>query len=451
MKRWLVTAAAALIPAAAFAQDQAEILKKIEAMQKQIAEQQVAIEALKAQLAVPAKAVTGPTEVAASPASLLALGTNIDGLKLRGDMRLRYEYRNLKDDTPGASDRRQKSRFRTRFRLGGVWQNSAENWEIGAGLATGEYDQDGGNHAGGTSSNDSWNESGVWETGDIGIDYAYAKHSWDCTSLTLGQQKNPFESTFIMFDGDLRPTGLTGAFDSGPVFATAGYYNLRSDVNVAGSTEDSNATLLAAQVGGKLDGEGVNGLLALGYYLYDDEATEYAFGGEGVQNNDWDDYQFKLLDLYGEIGVEMEAAKAKLYGECVVNTGANDGGAAFGNTLTQLGQPLPGNLPANYDADSNDTAWVLGGEVKAAGVKLSYAYARIEGDSVPLFQVDSDFGDGLNARTNVKGHKLGLSYGISKHCSLGATAFFVEDLETRSGANADDKKEHYQLDLKYKF
>jgi uncharacterized coiled-coil protein SlyX len=81
----------------------------------------------------------------------LTLGKGIDGLKLTGDLRVRYEQRNRelegKDDVAkGDGDR---TRFRSRLRAGGIWTNTTEDWEVGAGLATGEKNDD-------RSTNDTW-------------------------------------------------------------------------------------------------------------------------------------------------------------------------------------------------------------------------------------------------------------------------------------------------------
>jgi hypothetical protein len=127
MKKWIALAAS-LAVSAAYADGNADVLKKIEAMQQQIQAQQEMINQLRSELDVQQKTTTEIVKqevesavsegLAQSGGSPLSLGKNIDGLTLKGDLRLRYEYRNLDYDESG--DKREKSRLRHRVRLGGV-------------------------------------------------------------------------------------------------------------------------------------------------------------------------------------------------------------------------------------------------------------------------------------------------------------------------------------------
>jgi hypothetical protein len=40
----------------------------------------------------------------------------------------------------------------------------------------------------------------------------------DQLSFIVGQQKNPFETSWLLWDGDVRPTGFTGKADFGKIF-----------------------------------------------------------------------------------------------------------------------------------------------------------------------------------------------------------------------------------------
>jgi hypothetical protein len=462
MKKFCSALLCAVVPVAVSAGDltNAEILKRIEEMQTQIRQQQVVIDRLKGQLdrdkAASDEAVTeivrkevdaavekGLAQVKQGPT--LSLGKNIDGLKLKGDLRLRYERREETNDEKSGSDKekREKDRFRTRFRLGFVWNNSTEEWEIGAGLASGSDS--------GKSTNDSWNKSSVWETGDIRLDYAYAKHRWDTMSLTLGQQKNPFETTFIMFDGDLRPTGATLEYTpaDSPVFVTAGIYNIRGDSYADGDNDQSLANMYAAQVGLKGGTEAVQYLLALACYNYDSETTEYF--SEAMDDAG---YEWQIADIYGHVTTKVGDVGLKLYGQYAVNLGVESDGGTVGQaiTLNPDGKPYGKAPSASYDAEDEDQAWVVGIEAKYQKMKLSYAYAHIEGDAIPLFVSDSDFGaaiPGGDNSINVEGHKFGLSYSVTKNFSVGGTVFLTELIDEKS--SSDLSGQLCQLDLKYKF
>ena len=117
--------------------------------------------------------------------SLLTLGSNVENLTFKGDLRVRWENADWDDNSNADANGKagkQQDRFRQRFRLGMLWKTN-EGWEIGAGLATG------GSSA--ISSNDTLSESSAFETGNINLDYAYAKHKFDGgSSVTLGQHKN---------------------------------------------------------------------------------------------------------------------------------------------------------------------------------------------------------------------------------------------------------------------
>lgn len=440
MKKWIALAAS-LAVSAAHADGNDEILRKIESMQQQMQAQQQMIAQLRTQLEEQRKTTTEivkqevDSAVSKRPAptgSTISLGKGIDGLTLKGDLRLRYEWRGLDADSGG--DTVQKTRFRHRVRLGGVWKNTSEDWEVGLGIEAGS--------SSGKSANDSWNASSVWESGDLFMDYAYAKHVFGDSgfSATFGQQKNPWECTFLTFDGDLRPTGATLAYSKDMLFATLGAYNLRSDSKVSGSTDPSLANMYGGQLGMNYKTDRLNAMLALGYFYYDSETAQYAISSTA------DGYNYQIGTLYGELGTKAGAVDLKAIGEFAMNFGADDAvnqGVLYGKAPAGL---------ANYSPEDNDMAWTLGIEAKYDKFKASYAYAYIEGDSIPWFVSDSDFGaavPGGDNSVNVQGHKLGLAYAVSKNCSVGATAFFTELIEAPS--NGDDKGTLYQFDLSYKF
>ena len=453
-KRWITAAACAALPAALAAEpSNADVLRQLQALQQQVQQQQAVIDSLKGQLqgTTPAPAPSQAelsalvkqevkTAMEGKGGPGITLGKGIDGLRITGDLRLRYEYASVDGDPENPSSSRQgdtraHDRFRHRARLGGIWSNTAENWEVGLGM---EYGSGSGN-----SANDSWNKSSTWESGDVYLDYAYAKHKFTDDlaglTLTLGQHKNPFLATFALFDGDLRPTGLTLQYDKCAFFGTAGAYNLRSDSKVSGSEDESTADLLAAQLGLKWSKDDHHAKVAAGLYAGDSETSEYAFG-EGN-----DDYAFTIAQLYAEAGTKLGGqVDAKLFGEYLANLGVDD-------SFTQLSYAPGASFGQAYDAGANDAAWCLGTEFGWHRFKASYAYARIEGDSVPKFFADSDFGAGLpDGALNSQGHVISLAYALTKNCELRGTLFLVNPLEEDEGNDAMGVSQT-QLDVVYKF
>ncbi len=438
-KTLIVLGLGLLLSAAPLSAADEELLRKIEAMQQQIQAQQTMLNQLRQQMQEQQQ--TTPTVVkqevktqiderlSKSSAPLISLGKGIEGLSLVGDLRLRYEYADT--DRDSQSDANYKSRFRHRVRLGGVWKNPTEEWEVGLGLEAGSSD--------GTSANQSWNSGKVWESGSVYLDYAYAKHIFGDSglSLTIGQQKNPWKHSFLTFDGDLRPTGATLAYSDDLWFAALGAYNIRGDSKLSGHDNQSLANMFGGQAGLKFKGDALSGLLAAGFYHYDAETAKYQL------DRDADDYNYQIGTLYGELAGAIGDVQLKGLAEAAVNFGADND---FNQGIAT------GLAPDDYRAESNNLAWMIGFEAKRNNIKAKYSYARIEGDSVPWFTSDSDFGSAAlraSRSTNVCGHSLGLEYSFSKNFSMGATVMFTELIEAESGK--DNQGSLYQLDMVYKF
>jgi hypothetical protein len=389
-----------------------DILTRIETMQQQIEQQQQAIQALKGQLQQQQEE-TQASLAQMNQGSGLILGGNVDNLKFTGDLRIRNQYDVYEPDGMYDDDDMTADRWRYRLRLGFVWTNSTENFEIGAGIATGG--------AGKTSNstNATWNDSEEFEYDSLCLDYAYAKHTWGDFSVTAGQQINPYQSTFILWDGDLRPAGFTAAYEMGGMFATGGYYVAFQDPDGDWGYQRDAAEVLAAQVGYSLELEGMDAMIAAAYYHFDDQYSMRVVGA------DPEDLTYELADIMMSVSGKAGDVALKLYGEAIMNLGAEE---------------------SVMDDDEKDMAWVLGIEAKFAGLKLGYAYGLREYQSVPMALVDQDFAMAGDT-TNVEGHRICAGYDISKNCALGMQVFMTECEES----DYDDEWQTWQFDLKYKF
>ena len=356
----------------------------------------------------------------------------IDGLTLKGDARFRYERQERKR---GTNPEETRDRQRVRLRLGGVWANLDDNWEIGIGIATGNAES--------TSTNDTFSDNDVFESGDLRLDYAYARHSWEYLDLVIGQQKNPWKdtTTFIMWDGDIRPIGVTAKYAMEGLFATGGIY----DVFHFGRDE-ADALLFAGQLGYKLAVDDLEYIIALGYWWFNDATVDNGVpdntlppgvstdNAPGIPDGIDDDFDFNVGDIYSHVKMKRDGVEVRLYGHYLQNFGAE-------------GNPGSGQLGGNIDPEDNDQAYVFGVEGKVGDFKLGLAYARIESDSIYREIKDSDFGDtGGLTDTDVKGIKANVKYGFTKTMSLGLTYM---DLSEIDGTDRDG--ELYQLDLVYKF
>ena len=357
---------------------------------------------------------------------ILTLGPTIDGLDIRGDLRLRFERSEI-DEGPADGDEgdHSRERWRMRLRVGGTWKS--DGWEVGLGLATGGADA--------TSANQTFNDDGVFATNNIRLDYAYAKHSWGDLSLTVGQFKNPFKTTWIMWDGNVRPTGAVAQYRNQGFFLTVGGLN-----TIHNGTDQAEGYLIAGQVGYAGSYDQLDYMIATAFYHINKAAIDDK--SPALIDISEDDFAFEIWDVYGELSYTLHDVTIGLHGHLLKNLGADS--VSTGKSAQVK------HVPSDYQVDDNDMAWLLGGSVSYQRLTLNYDYARIEGDSSYTAVNASDFGApaGL-ASADVKGHKLSAAYTISANLTIQATAFIVSPIERHESAY--DTGHTYQLDAIWKF
>ena len=446
MKKLLVVAFAALLPVA-FADDvNTQILKQLDLLQKQVAQQQAEIQALKTQLnqaATPAavsqmidQAIEQKAVAEVKDTGLLTLGQDITNLKLTGDLLLRYQ-RSVLDVDNRFVNNADDDRFSTRFRLGLVWTNPSESWEVGAGLITGNNLNAAGVNP--VDHNSTWNNTVPFETSDLRLDYAYAKHTWDCVSFTIGQQKNPFKDIGILWDTDIRLTGASLAYDGGPVFGTLGIYDVfypgQAIVGGADSSLADHAMMYAGQFGVKAVQEDFDASLSAALYWFNDQATNLANSRGGLALDK--DHAFQVGSLLGDINGVFGDVKAGLYGQVWKNFGAT-------------GNKGQSQARGTVDPEDNDLGFVIGAKAGIGPVGVSYDYVRFEADSAPSLFKDGDFGAGCYGffrDIDVKGHRIMATYNLTKNCWLGGSLLLYDTIEKAQACDGT----LYQLDLNYRF
>lgn len=394
----------------------------------------------------------------------IQLGRGIDGLKLTGDLRVRYETRDRQvDQYPlnGATDK-DRTRLRERVRLGGVWTNKEEKREVGVGLATGNGRDQGLTTADGRSTDADWGRNGAFDHLEVWLDYAYAKHRWDLAgapvSLTLGQQKSPFVGSPLTWDPDLRPLGLSLQYgdprgkDYSGFFASGGAYELyylsNGTVIVGGDKQDGlrdNVFWFAAQTGYKTK----DWLVGAGYQKVTDAYRNVGagYGASQVPNNPdsrygYDTgYGYDIVDLYGEYGLKLAGTEIKPYGHLAYNLSA-DG---------------PKSQAPNAGATSPDTenlGWLLGLDLKYGPWSAGYAYAYVGADTVFGPLRDNTFGDTLGLTdTDIQGHILRAGYDVTKNLNLGAAYYIGQRINGGSSRreNTADSAKMLQLEATYTF
>ncbi len=331
----------------------------------------------------------------------------IENLDIKGDLRVRYDWQDNDDGKDDAKDR-----IRGRLRLGLIWHNPDENLKIAAGLATGGLT--------GNTTNSTYSNDQVFETGDIRLDYAYAEHKIDNFRFLAGQQKNPYYSTMALWDGDVRPAGFTGQIQLEPMFVTAGYYQVRY-------IDRDIARMLAAQAGVKIG----NILAAIAYYDVN-RVEEWIDDGD---NNLNDDYKYQIADFYTKCDFTVDKVKLSVHGEVFYNFGAD-------------GEKGEGVLGGDLDPEDENLGWLVGAKAKVDRFSLGVEYGQVEADACVQVLKDSDWGSGLGS-TDVEGWKVGAGYQLTKHCKFATTYFYTEPKERKDYKVKDVNR--VQVDLKYKF
>ena len=486
MKRFAITASAglflagALTAAAQEAPSPAELVKLIEKQNQMIEQLSTRIKdlegkttdtaALKKVLLETNDALAETNKKVDKADSKLILGSGIDGVKINGDLRARYEERNRNIQNQANGSDGDRSRMRGRLRLGGVWTNKAESWEVGVGLASG-------NDTAGRSTNQDWGVSAAGNPFDhtnVFFDYYYAKNTMmlDKTplSLTIGQQKSSFVNTIMNWDSDLRPLGFTlqygdpfGKEYSGP-FATAGLYMIRylsgGGTNVGNASDpnyiqkvDDNVWQTALQAGYAQKGDNVSWLAAGGFQYINNAYRNLGatIGPNSANPNNAvgkadTGYQYQIADLYGEVKTTAMGIDLKPYAHAAYNLGARGDKT---QALSQAG--LAGKMSPNQE----NLAWMIGVDGKRGKWNLGYGYAYIGADAVFGPLRDSDFGETAGLQdTDIQGHIIRLSYDVKKNLNVGATLFILQRINGGDAVARDgqaDSTNLVQVDAVYKF
>jgi len=327
----------------------------------------------------------------------------LEGIKFKGDFRFRQES----FDIDGQADRH-RSRLRSRVTL---LAPINEVVSVGFGLASGSSDP--------TSANQSL--GAVSSSKQINLDLAYV--NWNVpnsdVSVQVGKFKNPLKrvgGTGLLWDGDVRPEGVTASYKKGSLFATG----LGSWIDE--NKGDADLILLGGQIGStfKLENN-VSILFGLGYYnITASEGADSLFGVAANDNrldaNGGYLNGFQNIEGFAEIEIPTELGKVTLFADYV----------------------------QNLDADDFDTGYSLGAKVKASSWSFGWEYRDLEADAVFAAFSDSDF---LGGGTDGEGHILKTGYALSKKISL-SSALFLNDRNVDFGTEESFKR--LMLDISFK-
>ncbi len=342
-------------------------------------------------------------------------------VKLKGDVRLRYQHEDKEADSNPSRDR-----YRVRARVG-IVAKPADKWEAGIGAASGGSDP--------RSTNETLDNT--FETSDLRLDYAYAKYSpTKDISIVGGKFKNTIWSTKdLLWDGDINPEGISANFnfkinDNFKVFVTPGYYILDEY-----KTSKGDPSLMFVQPGIDLKAGSVGIKFAATYYNFrdvqgndfsEDTAGLYGAGSNTVNEDGNLVYDYDAIALDAEIGFKMPeqfgvVEYAKVFGQYVDSDAENE------NTGILYGFKFGSKKLKKIDS------W----EVKVN-------YRKLEKDAWVDFLPDSDFYGGA---TDVKGMEYELKLGLTKNLSFGLDYYHSKPIL----GNTDVKQDILQGDLVLKF
>ena len=328
----------------------------------------------------------------------------VQNIKLKGDLRLRYQYKHEK-----ATGDTNIGRVRARL---GLEDKVNEKILAGIGIATGSGDP--------RSTNISFGDYNSKKT--LVLDYAYAKYNalpW----LTLVGGKmylndTLWEPTDLIWDTDITPEGAVIQLNKNVNPNLALSMNLGALIVSADSSSDNDAPMayiIQPQASYKFnDNLSLKGALSFQSFhnVKGHACLKYAsgsntgitkIGSADATGNYVYDYQmlnpaleFKVIQPFKALGLNIETLR--LFGEYVNNLDVSKGASGF-------------SLGFQFGNDKVE---------KWGDWQFRYVYAMLQKDAVLDVLPDSDRYSG---KTGMRSHEGSLAYGLGKNVSLGLDVY----------------------------
>ena len=377
-------------------------------------------------------------------------------LKFSGDLRLRYDAQYY-DNHNTATKTPERNRFRFRLRYG-FEKKLSEQTSVGFSMATSESVQTNGISGDQTSENQTFGN--LFNYKNIWVDRAWATYipngaknigPIENIEITGGKFKNPFldGSTDMIWDGDVTPEGVYEKVNlkllETPDVLVKGNLTAGQMVLKESATHGADAELYAFQgvlnpiFQTPLSGHpiGVKGTASYYYYRRYARASNFFLGAgslaRGNENFDGDatsldTLSFNVLSFYGELQINpFGNILLRPFGEFATN--ANDQSGTNENNAYQIGVKL--------------------GQMKKKGDwETSYAYKRIENNSVVGAFNDSDFGNGYAGKV---GSVVKFGYQLSDNVILNGSGYFVSNLTPGTAGVLSSDQTRFQADILWKF
>ncbi len=335
-----------------------------------------------------------------------SLPTWIQKTKLKGDLRLRYQYERREKDTEG------RERGRVRYRLG-IIANPLPNVEVGAGLASGGSDA--------RSTNQTFDD--VFSTGDIRLDYAYGQYQVNDKFKVIGgkfkRKSYLWAPTDLLWDGDINPEG--GSLNYSQSLTSSADLFINGGVWLIDHKDQVDATdpfMTYAQTGITYKEGRIDAKLAGTYYSFNGIKGSAQYEGSntddgaGVYKYDYDS---------GAVGAELGVKKL------------------FGGLPLKLDERIAvfGEYVSNPDPDKENTGWITGvkwGHKKVKNPKswqAKYMYANLGKDA--WFESFPD-SDRYGGNTDIKSHEFTVKYALMKNLTFGLDYYYSDYIKGTQNA-----------------
>jgi len=338
-------------------------------------------------------------------------------VKISGDMRFRHGRIDTDIDGEGVKESRQRIRARIK-----VAAKINDEVDVGFRLVT----------AGGkTSTNQSL--EGSFSGKDVYFDRAYINWRPDFakgTTAIFGKFKQPWYNVStdgLIWDSDVNPEGVAVKYETkvGPVnFAASGGYFILEDGDTLYGEDDNNGfsqdlNMYHAGISVSMQiTDAIKASAGSNAYIYNKEeknAAENSPVDGGLEaGKSLEDESMEIYEVAGKLDIDTGLLPVFVYGQYATNASAKKG---------------------------EDTAWLAGFGGIYGPFRMTYNYRDTQKYAVANTFNDASFASGSTA---ARGHKVKLSYMISKNFATGLTYYAAEKY---NGTNIDT----LELDLKARF
>ena len=346
-------------------------------------------------------------------ATKLKVSDAIDNAELYGDIRVRHEYRTATNQEANANTAAvSKDRNRDRYKITLGVKTDAGPWYSDLAFAMGkEGRSDNATFGGNSSTNGQALKEGLFVKRAM---VGYKATDW--LAIEAGRIANPLYTTEMVWDKDLTFDGAAAkvnyTYNNTKLFANAAWFQYRGDdIQVSAGANQSTNNVVVGQVGFETPiTEQLKGKAAVTYYQYGARGTDAVFiptvktaTAMATNGNVYGTNNLQILEVPAELAYKYnDTIGVKVYGDYVVNLDADARADAANNAGVAKG---------------DDTAWLLGLEVKSqAGKKEAKGdwNAKVWYQETGVYAldpnaVDSDFFD---SKINVKGAVFKAQYAV---------------------------------------